>query len=115
MAGLDGHRTAELRSLAYHCRVAEKLRDDRSLIARACSKLDAVIRDAAPGSPAAHYALGWRRLLDGSPAALFEFLTSDSQEARDFRQASPFAGALSARERWQLWRDTATQPTGIDP
>ena len=114
MAALDGHRTAERRSLAYHRRVAEKLRDDGNVIACARSKLDAVLRDAAPGSGAAHYALGWLRLLDGSPAALFEFLTSDSQEARDFRQASPFAGALSARERWQLWRDAAA-PSGSEP
>jgi len=89
MARLDGHRTAELRSLADHRLVAQKLRDDPELIARARAKLDAVLADAAPGSGAA-------------------------QEARDHRQASPFAGALSARERWQLWRDAATASIGTE-
>ncbi len=62
---------------------------------------------------APHYAHGWRRLLDGPKADLLAFLVSDSQEARDFRQASPFAGALSPRERWDLWR-TAVEPATQD-
>jgi hypothetical protein len=32
-------------------------------------------------------------------------MLSDTGEAGDFRQASPFAGILTSRERWQLWRD----------
>jgi hypothetical protein len=114
MARLDGHRTAELRSLAYHRHVAKKLCADPNLMVRARAKLDADLADAAPGSGAAHYARGWLRRLDGSRAELLEFLTSDSQEARDFRQASPFAGALSARERWQLWRDAAKSSIGTE-
>jgi len=48
--------------------------------------------------------------LDGPKTDLVAFLISDSQEARDYRQASPFAGALSARERWDLWRTAAELP-----
>lgn len=109
MARLQGHRTAELRSLAYHRRVAEKLVQDRSLLEHARERIEDSIRGATPGSLAAEYALGWRQLLEGPLAALLEFLASDSHEARDLRQASPFAGALTARERWQLWREAAGQ------
>jgi hypothetical protein len=112
MVRLQGHRTAELRSLAYHRRVAEKLRGDRDLLARARANVDAAIHEAGSESGAAYYALGWRRRIDGALADLLEFLISDSQEARDFRQASPFAGALNARERWQLWREAAGPLTG---
>lgn len=38
---------------------------------------------------------------------LIAFMVSNDPVAMDFRQASPFAGALGARERWQLWRDVA--------
>lgn len=114
MVRLDGHRTAELRSLAYHRHVAKRLCDDPNLIVRARAKLDADLANAAPGSGAVRYARGWLRRLDGSRAELLEFMTSDSQEARDFRQASPFAGALSARERWQLWRDAAKSSSGTE-
>lgn len=27
------------------------------------------------------------------------------EEARELRQSSPFAGALSPRERWRIWRE----------
>ena len=109
MARLQGHKTAEMRSLAYHRRVAEKLSADASLLARASAKVDAALGEAG-SALAPHYARGWRRLLDGPKADLLAFLVSDSQEARDYRQASPFAGALSARERWDLWRTAGELP-----
>lgn len=110
MARLQGHRTAELRSLAYHRRVAEKLSADPGLLERASAKVDAALGPAR-SALAPHYAHGWRRLLDGPKADLLAFLVSDGQEARDLRQASPFAGALSARERWDLWRAAGALPT----
>jgi hypothetical protein len=107
MAALDGHRTAELRSLAYHRRVAEKLRTDPGLLRRAREKLQAMLDEVGPSSATAHYARGWYRLIDGSLDELVAFLESDDPVSRDFRQASPFAGMLGARERWQLWREAA--------
>jgi len=76
---------------------------------RASAKLDAALGQAG-AALAPHYCHGWRRLLDGPKTDLVAFLISDSQEARDYRQASPFAGALSARERWDLWRTAAELP-----
>jgi hypothetical protein len=107
MATLDGHRTAELRSLAYHRRVAEKLRNDPSLIQRAKERQEARLKQVGSDSPQGHYARGWLRLISGPVDDLIAFMVSDDPVATDFRQASPFAGALGARERWQLWRDVA--------
>jgi hypothetical protein len=106
MVALDGHRTAELRSLIYHQRVAEKLLADPAVLARARAKVEALL-GVDSGAPGRKYAQGWSLLIDGPLHELVSFITSNSQEARDFRQSSPFAGALSPRERWQLWRQAA--------
>lgn len=108
MAALDGHRTAEQRSLVYHQRVAEKLLLDPLVLARARMFLQARL-DAGSGGVAARYAQGWARLLEGPVDELVAFITSDTQVARDLRQASPFAGALEPRERWRLWREAGTR------
>jgi hypothetical protein len=115
MQPLRGHETAELRSLAYHRRVAEKLSVDPGALERAAAKVRATIQNAGAEPGAVHYARGWLRLLDGPRSELVSFMLSESQEARDFRQASPFAGALSPRERWQLWREAATVASGGSP
>jgi hypothetical protein len=112
MATLDGHRTAELRSLAYHRRVAEKLRTDPSLIRRAREGLEGRLKQLGADSVRAHYARGWHRLLSGPLDELIAFMISDDSVSRDFRQSSPFAGALGARERWRLWRDGLTASAG---
>jgi hypothetical protein len=97
--GLDPHRLAELRSLAYHRAVAERL--DQHLR----SKADAFIaRELARGTSAAPYLLRWRALLAGPEAELEAVLTSDGDEPRALRSASPFPGALTPKERWALWR-----------
>jgi hypothetical protein len=40
--------------------------------------------------------------------AIAAFLADRGETARELRQSSPFAGALSARERWAIWRATAS-------
>lgn len=112
MATLDGHRTAELRSLAYHRRVAEKILADPSVLERARAQIGALL-DGERSASAARYASGWKRLIDGPVGELVAFITSDTPMARDFRQASPFAGALEPRERWRLWRESARSASGI--
>jgi hypothetical protein len=56
----------------------------------------------APMSKA--YVQAWRAALEGSPAALAALLVDPSENARAMRQTTPFAGALSARDRWRVFR-----------
>lgn len=90
---------AELRSLALHRAVADKLRRDGSLLAIAQANLAAA---AARGTTHPQYVEAWRRLLALPLELLLVKLIDESQEMRDLRQASPFAGVLTARERWKI-------------
>ena len=87
-------------SLALHAAVAAKIRRDPSLVATAAANLE---RWAATGGWHPYYVDGWRVLLAGPREALLAFLVDDSERACDFRSASPFAGALTAAERWAIW------------
>ncbi len=92
------HRTAELRSIALHRLVAERL--DASVLERTRSRVQRWIDDVGP--VALEAALGWRELLDEPPASLASRLVEHSQQMRDLRQNTPFAGALTSRERWRV-------------
>ena len=104
IVGVDGHRTAERRSVAYHRAVAARLLDDPALLSRARAR---VARWIATGEVAAAYAAGWQRLLDGPLPDLVARLTDESEDMCALRQVSPFAGALDARTRWSIWRSVA--------
>ena len=94
----SGHRTAELRSIAFHRLVADRLDEDLLTTARA-----RVARWVADGGPVpAPAALRWRELLDQPLPAIARRMTEDTEEMRDLRQNTPFAGALSPRERWRI-------------
>lgn len=72
---------------------------------KALEKTNRLLDSASTTGSNTHYATGWKKLLEGPLDELIAFLTDDSQTARDYRQSSPFAGALDPRERWKLWRD----------
>ncbi len=102
---MDPHRLAELRSLAYHRRVAARLVDEPALRARARRRVSAW--EAAGLMPA--YAKAWAHLLDGPLTELVAALGTDDERMRALRQATPFAGALPPRERWALWKHVARE------
>jgi len=106
---IDPHRLAEERSIAYHRAIAERIRRDPVILARARER----VRDwlAGPGEPR-HYALAWQEILQRNEHAIAAFLTDRGEEARELRQSTPFAGALTARERWALWRLTLEEQSG---
>ena len=106
---VDPHRLAELRSLAYHRAVVERLREDPTLIDRARSRVEAWMRDPdrSPG-----HARAWRALLDRPLDELLAFMTEDSERARELRQSTPFAGFLSPRERWAIWSEVKRRAAG---
>jgi hypothetical protein len=59
-----------------------------------------------PGAGAPPRAAGWAAALARDTSAIAAFLVERSDRADELRQSSPFAGALSPRERWTLWRTT---------
>jgi hypothetical protein len=88
-----GHRTAELRGLAYHRAIAEQL--DDALIADALVQLH---RWRDEGRIRQRYGDMWAALLTGPRARLLEVLRTDDEPATTLRQSSPFAGMLDERE-----------------
>lgn len=97
--GGHGHRGAELRSLAYHRLIAQRL--DASRIRQARRRLESWAADGKMPAPAA---ATWRTLLqDGHRDDLTAVISADSQESRDLRQTTPFAGAISEQERTRLF------------
>jgi len=97
MAGMDLHRLGELRSLAYHRVIAERLNEALVERARANAR-----KSAAEGSA---YAERWLELLDGPLEALRAALVDEGEAMVSMRQSSPFAGALDPRERWRIHRE----------
>lgn len=98
---MDPHRLAEERSLAYHRVIADRVKDDERAIARAVWR----ITDwRARGSCSPFYLDAWQELLTGPRHELCAALVADDERARSLRQCTPFAGVLSSRERWEIWR-----------
>jgi excisionase family DNA binding protein len=93
------HRTAELQALAYHRLVAERL-DDR-LVDQARRRLR---RWRGEGRIDPRWSDEWERILALTPAQIGRSISADSSRARELRQTSPFAGALSEQERRALTR-----------
>jgi len=102
------HRLAEERSLAYHRAIAELIALDPAILDRARARV-ADWERAAPMSQ--EYVRAWRTLLDEPVDVIAARLVDPSEQGRAMRQATPFAGALTARERWRIFRRVgATAP-----
>jgi hypothetical protein len=86
--------------LRYHEAIAQRVATDPTILPRARARTQ---RWLELGTAPAHYARGWQEILSRSPREICAFLVDGSEHARAFRQVSPFAGVLSARERWRLW------------
>jgi hypothetical protein len=94
---VDGHQRAELRSLAYHRAVARKL--DERMLDRARTRLS---RWETEGRIDPHWAARWHELLARPTPEIADLIASESGEAADLRQTSPFAGSLTERERREI-------------
>ena len=95
--GPDSHDRAERRNRAYHAAVARHLR--RSTVERALHQL---WRWDEEGTIDPRYAEAWEEVLRRPLPDIKQVLTENSQRARDLRQNSPFAGALSEPERRKI-------------
>ncbi|MBI4519090.1 MAG: hypothetical protein HY699_25145 [Deltaproteobacteria bacterium] len=106
---MDRHRLSELRSRAYHQVIAERLRRDPSILDRARARVESWIL-LSPTPP--FYALQWQEVLSRDAEAVAAFLADGGELGCELRQSSPFAGVLSADERWQIWRQVAAREAG---
>ncbi len=93
----DPHDRAERRNRAYHAAVARHLR--RRTVERALHQL---WRWSEEGNIDPRYADAWEDVLRRPLTEIKRILTDDGQRARDLRQNSPFAGALSEPERRKI-------------
>ena len=104
---MDLHRRGELRSIAYHRAIAQRLARDPALVSRAGERLDAWVR---AGVLHAQLADAWRTVLALPLEELGARLVADDEPMQRLRSVSPFAGELSARERWSVWREGRARP-----
>jgi len=98
---VDPHRVAELRSLALHEAIGEKLVRSPSLIDDARRRLQA---GTASRTTSQLYRDEWLALLAQPLESIVAFLREDSERGRALRQSTPFAGVIEPRERWRIWR-----------
>lgn len=99
---VDPHRRSEARSIAYHRSIADRLRSESTLLENARAR----VKEWLVTKPDAPYVRAWQDVLGGDVESIAAFLIDPGERACELRQSSPFAGALSARERWRIWRET---------
>ncbi len=100
---MNGHRRIEERSLSLHRAVAEKLRNDAAVLAQARARVERWRRDK---SVHPHYAEAWFQVLLSEPEEVAQRLMDPGETMCALRQCSPFAGALTPQERWQILQQT---------
>jgi len=100
---MDLHRKSVLRSLALHEEVARRWREEPAEV-RAFARRN-IERFRALNPSSRTYLDEWARLLDGPESDLQRVLCSDDDHSATLRSCSPFAGLVSARERWRIWRE----------
>ena len=98
---MDPHRRAERRSVAYHRAIAERLASEPAIVERARARVRTWQRTGQvhPG-----YTAVWAHVLALSLDEIRAALVAETDTMIAARQSTPFAGALSPRERWTLWR-----------
>lgn len=98
---MDLHRLSEERSIAYHRVIAGRLGERPEILEKARRRVEGWLAEGAP-----FYARKWAEILAGDVASIAAFLVERSELADELRSSSPFAGALTPRERWAIWRET---------
>ena len=106
MEAAAGHERIDRRSLAMHRAIAEKLRADPSLLAIARDNLD---RWSQQGGPSQPYRDRWREILRRPLEEVLALMVEESERMTAMRQANPFAGILTPRERWAIYDEFAVR------
>lgn len=93
------HRISELHALAYHRLVARRL--DERLVDDARKRLH---RWRESGRIHPRWAAQWESVLTLPLPRIAKKIGADTEQARELRQTSPFAGALTEQERRRVLR-----------
>ncbi len=111
-AELRGHERIDQRSIALHRAIAEKLRGKPEVLEIAHRNLERWMAVETRSMP---YFQAWKQLLARPFAELLPLLTEDSEAMRALRQATPFAGVLTPRERWAIYAQFPIERELHDP
>jgi len=95
------HCLLDARSLALHCKMAQKISRDPHLLDVARHNLTRW-RARSIGELPQHL-VEWRQMLDRPWPEIAAFMTSTTDKATRLRQSSPFAGVLDAGERKRIY------------
>lgn len=92
----------QLKSLWLHQAVAGLLvTDPDAVLGKASENLDRLLTQHQ-GTMTESWLTRWREVLSQGPGAVLKMLTSETPEAVELRQNSPFAGVLSQTQRQQV-------------
>jgi hypothetical protein len=100
------HRILDARSLAMHCRIAQKISSDPRLLDKARENLKRW--SAKSTGPRPRYLREWQEILKCPWPEIAALITDMSEEATRLRSSSPFAGVLSPAEREQIYASFRT-------
>lgn len=95
------HRILDARSLAMHCKIAQKITRDPALLNKAKANLERWIAKSGDQQP--RYLREWKQILERPWPEIAELITGMSEDATRLRSSSPFAGVLTASERDQIY------------
>ncbi|WP_242392874.1 hypothetical protein [Anaeromyxobacter oryzisoli] len=105
------HGEIDARSLALHRLVAEKVRHEPALFAKAQATLARWLGECTPRER--RYLEEWQRAFQQGMQTALALAEEDSERGRTLRQSSPFAGVIAPRERFaflRAWRDAHEAP-----
>ena len=95
------HQILDARSLAMHCKIAQKIERNPALLRTAANNLDRSTSKA--GRPTPGYLLEWKKILDQPWPQVARLITAMNEESTRLRSSSPFAGILTQEEREQIY------------
>lgn len=92
------HSQADARSLGYHRLIAHRLSSDPELLVRARDRVEGWLSGRSPFAGSTEYALAWQEVLGRPVREVARVLVAEDEQARELRQNTPFAGALTPSE-----------------
>ena len=84
-----------------HRAIAGKVRENPELAEIARRNLERWLPGSGNARP---YLEAWRMILDAPLDAMLRMIEEDSERMAAMRQNSPFAGVLTPKERWAIYR-----------
>jgi hypothetical protein len=96
------HQRIEERSLAMHRIIARKIVADPELLRRALGNIERWLPGSGRSRP---YLEAWREILARPLDEIARVIVEEGERMTAMRQNSPFAGVLTPKERWAIYRE----------